>query len=98
MQDDLGVYDLLHACDREEPDAARIWTTKLPGKVKFFSRLLHHGRLTPGRISSTKTFGGREESNCEFCHDVLETDEHIFTICSRARAVWSRLGIGITPG
>ena len=40
-----GAYHSLHADDEQNPDVARIWATKLPGKVKFFGWLLLLGRL-----------------------------------------------------
>jgi len=93
-----GAYHSLHAEDEQNPDAARIWATKLPSKVKFFGWLLLLGRLNSRANLCHKNIRTRDEANCEFCPDVLETDEHIFVLCSRSRAVWSRLGINLLPG
>jgi hypothetical protein len=41
-----GAYLALHADDSPDPDAAGIWKTTLPIKVKFFVRLLYE-RLNP---------------------------------------------------
>ena len=80
------------------PDAARIWATKLPSKVKFFGWLLILGRLNSRANLCHKNIRARDEANCEFCPGVLEADEPIFFLCSRARVVWSRLGINLLPG
>ena len=87
-----GVYRSLHGNDEMHPDAARIWGTKLPGKIKFFGWLLLHGCLNTRANLYHKHIRQRDEASCEFCQGILETDEHIFIHCSRAHEVWSRLG------
>ena len=92
-----GAYRSPHINDERHPDAARIWATRLPSKVKFFGWLLLLGRLNTRANLLHKNIRRRDEANCELCQGVLETDEHIFVHCSRAAAVWSRLGISLTP-
>ena len=93
-----GVCRLLHANDEKDPDAAQIWNTKLPGKVKFFGWLLYHRHFNTRANLYHKHICQRDEASCEFCQGILETDEHIFIHCSRVHEVWSRLGINLTPG
>ena len=74
-----GAYHSLHAEDEQNPDAARIWATKLPNKVKFFGWLLLLGRLNSRANLCHKNIRARDEANCEFCPGVLEADEPIFS-------------------
>jgi hypothetical protein len=39
-----------------------------------------------------KNIRSLEESFCDFCPGILETDDHIFDVCPCATAVWGRLG------
>jgi len=85
-----GAYHLLH--DSLIPsDVVRIWSTRLPAKVKFFAWLLYHGRLNTRAHLFHRNIKTHDESKCEYCVDTLETDVHIFVECPRAQAVWSRL-------
>jgi hypothetical protein len=88
----------MHEGDAQNPDVARIWQTKLPGKLQIFGWLLLHGRLNTRANLHYKNIRQRDEANCEYCHNILETDEHIFNHCSRARLVWAALGINLING
>ena len=95
-----GAYSILHSDDANEPDAMRIWNTKLPIKVKFFGWLLFYGRLNTRAHLHYRGIRALEDSMCEHCANELETDDHLFLRCPRARAVWDRLLIdivGLTP-
>ena len=81
-----GAYHLLH--DSLIPsDVVRIWSTRLPAKVKFFAWLLYHGRLNTRAHLFHRNIKTHDESKCEYCVDTLETDVHIFVECPRAQAV-----------
>ncbi|CAN6320028.1 unnamed protein product [Urochloa humidicola] len=88
----------MHATDEEDPDALRFWNVKLPAKVKFFGWLLHHQRLNTRANIFDKNIRPLEESYCENCPGILETDDHIFLHCQRASSVWSRLGFNFEAG
>lgn len=78
---------------QEDPDAARIWKSRLPKKVRFFAWLLHHGRLNCRAYLHRRNIRRAEESFCELCPQELEDDTHIFSICPQATAVWARINI-----
>lgn len=88
-----GAYRALHATDQADPGAARVWKTKLPSKVKFFAWLLINDRLNTRANLFHKNIRTLEESFCESCAGVLETDTHIFAVCANSSEVWMRLGI-----
>ena len=64
-----GAYRSLHINDERHPDAARIWATRLPGKVKFFGWLLLLGRLNTGQTFSTKTFAVATRQTVSFAKE-----------------------------
>lgn len=66
---------------------------KVPVKVKFFCWLLHNGRLNCRAFLHRKNIRRLEDSFCERCTGVLETQEHIFGDCPIANAVWGLAGI-----
>ena len=76
-------------------DVLKIWSTKLPTKVKFFAWLLSRGRLNTRAYLHHRNIKALEESWCEHCTGVMETDAHIFSECRRARDVWARLGFSV---
>lgn len=61
--------------------SARIWHTKLPAKIMFFWCLLYHRRLNSRANLFHKNIRRLEESYCEFCLGVMETDDHISSHC-----------------
>uniref|UniRef100_K3ZMQ4 Reverse transcriptase zinc-binding domain-containing protein n=1 Tax=Setaria italica TaxID=4555 RepID=K3ZMQ4_SETIT len=63
------------------PDAHRLWQTKLPTKIIFSGWLLHHGRLNSRASLYHHHIRKLEESYCEQCSGTLETDSHIFSQC-----------------
>jgi hypothetical protein len=63
---------LMHEGDAQNPDVARIWQTKLPGKLQIFGWLLLHGRLNTRANLHYKNIRQRDEANCEYCHNILE--------------------------
>jgi len=73
----------------------QIWAIKLPSKIKFFAWLLFHGRLNTRAYLFHRNIRTLDESWCERCHGVLETDEHIFVGCSTAADVWGRIHVPI---
>lgn len=87
------AYKALPASDQKSPDAGKVWQMKLPTKVKFLGWLLLHGRLSTKANLHRKNIRSLEDSFCDFCPGVLETDDHIFADCPRATAVWDRLGV-----
>ena len=76
----------------------RIWATRLPTKVKFFSWLLVRGRLNTRAYLHHRNIRTLEDSWCVHCNGVSETDVHIFSGCRRAQEVWSRLGVSVQAG
>ena len=85
-----NAYHVLHT-PATVSDIARVWDARLPTKVKFFAWLLHHGRLNTRAHLFHRNIKTREESWCEQCPGILETDVHIFLGCSKARVVWHKL-------
>lgn len=76
------------------PDALRVWKTKLPTKVKFFGWLLTHGRRINTRAYLYhRTIRTREEASCEDCPGILETADHILFQCPLAARLWKLLSI-----
>jgi len=86
-----GAYRALHPPGVLPTDSTFIWNIRLPNKVKFFGWLLHHGRLNTRAHLLRRNLCSPEDSTCELCPDLLETDTHIFLECSRARQIWHRL-------
>jgi hypothetical protein len=83
---------------QEMPDLGRVWRCKLPTKVKFFGWLLLHSRLnTRALLFHRNIVTNPGESYYAHCPMVVEDDTHIFSLCSRGRAVWGRLGLSPSP-
>jgi len=76
-------------------DVIQIWAIRLPSKTNFFAWLLFHGRLNTRAYLFHRNIRTLDESWCERCHGVLETDEHIFVGCSTAADVWGRIHVPI---
>lgn len=74
-------------------DVSQVWNVKLPTKIKFFAWLLFHGRLNTRAHLFHRNIKPLEESWCEQCPGVLETDVHIFRECRAAVSIWNRLHI-----
>ena len=89
-----GAYSALQGLTLSS-DVSRIWATKLPTKIKFFAWLLFHGRLNTRAHLHHRNIKPLQDSWCERCPGVLETDAHIFWECSAARGVWDQLHISI---
>jgi hypothetical protein len=66
----------------------------LPTKVKFFGWFMDFGRLSTGANMYRENIHALEDSCCEFCPSVLETD--IFSKCPRSAADWTQPGVEIT--
>ena len=77
-------------------DVPRLWSVRLPTKIKFFGWLLHHGCLNTRARLFHRNIKPREESYCELCTSTLETDTHLFLNCPKALAVWCRLQFVLT--
>lgn len=92
------MYRALRMDEPRDPDALRIWETKLPTKVKFFGWLLHHERLNSRSSLFHRNIRRLDESYCESCPNILETPEHIFADCPCAMRIWQILGVVIQPG
>ena len=90
-----GAYHVLHATSQSS-DVPRLWSVRLPTKIKFFGWLLHHGRLNTRARLFHRNIKPREESYCELCTSTLETDTHLFLNCPKALAVWCRLQFVLT--
>jgi hypothetical protein len=56
------AYIGLHASDIPLPETARIWSSRVPTKVKFFGWLLHFGRLSTRANLHRKNIRPAEES------------------------------------
>ncbi|KAF8783842.1 hypothetical protein HU200_000282 [Digitaria exilis] len=91
------VYKALQTTLQPDPDAARLWKTKLPKKIQFFGWLLHRGRVNCRAYLYHCNIKSLEEASCEDCHGVLETTEHIFSTCPRAAATWLKIQISCRP-
>lgn len=85
-----GAYQALHVATGGS-DIVRIWGIRLPTKIKFFGWLLHHGRLNTRAHLFHRNLKPREDSCCEHCPGILETDTHIFVDCPCAQEIWHRL-------
>ncbi|KAF8664642.1 hypothetical protein HU200_054351 [Digitaria exilis] len=83
----------LQCNQQQDLEAERVWQTRLPKKVQFFAWLLHHARLNCRAQLHRRNIRRAEESCCELCPQLLEDDDHIFTRCPQASAVWSLLTI-----
>lgn len=59
---------------------------------------MHFDRVNSRANLYWKNIRPLEESFCPVCVGVLETGDHIFTICPRARRVWDRLNVHILEG
>jgi hypothetical protein len=79
------AYISLHSADRDAPDAARIWGTRVPTKIKFFGWLLHFGRLSAN--PHRKKYSASRGIYCDFYP--------IFLSCPRVVSVWSMLGVEV---
>ncbi|CAD6224490.1 unnamed protein product [Miscanthus lutarioriparius] len=75
-----------------------IWECRLPGKVKFFGWLVHFDRMNSRANLFWKNIKPLEECFCPACDGVLETGDHIFTACPRARKVWDALHCCVSAG
>ena len=89
-----GAYRVLHGL-APLTDASRIWSTKVPTKIKFFAWLLYHGRLNTRAHLFHRNIKPLHESWCERCHGVLETDEHLFKGCHVPQEIWACLHFSI---
>jgi len=64
----------------------RIWTRKIPQKIKIFLWLLSKGALLTKDNLRRRNWNG--DPSCAFC-DCVETISHLFFQCPVARVVWS---------
>ncbi|CAN6253863.1 unnamed protein product [Urochloa humidicola] len=85
------AYMLLHHTGVRDEGACVIWSTNLPSRVKVFSWLLYNSRLQTRANLYHKNIRAREESNCQRCPAILETDTHLFLSCPAAAAFWNKL-------
>lgn len=91
--DTRAVPNALQAEHLPNPDALRVWQTKLPTKVKFFGWLLTLGRINCRAYLYHRHICSREEASCESCPDSLETADHIFFNCPVALRAWRLIGV-----
>ena len=90
---EVHTYLASHANDELNPDAACLWATKLPSKVKFLGWLLYHGRLNTRASLNYTNIRPLEGSYCEQCTGTRETDDHI-----SSRNVRTPLKLGLALG
>ena len=70
----------------ERPRLARVWTSKMEGKVKFYLWLLLQNRnWTADRLQAR---GGPHNERCKLCDQEPETANHIALLYSFAKEVW----------
>ncbi|CAL5081713.1 unnamed protein product, partial [Urochloa decumbens] len=89
------AYKLLQHTGTQDAGACIIWSTCLPSRVKLFSWLLYNQRLQTRANLCHKNIRSREDSNCQRCPTVLETDRHLFLHCPVAVAFWNMLRFSI---
>lgn len=87
------AYSMLRRVGSPDANVAVIWATRVPTKIKFFAWLLCNGRINSRANLLHKNIRKPEDSFCEQCTTVLETDQHIFFSCPAAIAVWEALEI-----
>ena len=86
-----NAYAQIIAEDDVDPNAALIWVSKAPNKVKVFAWLLFKDRLN--KIANPLRKGIGSNSSCPICVAPSEDVLHLFLLCPFARQVWWRLGL-----
>lgn len=86
-----NAYTQIITEDDVDPNAALIWVSKAPNKVKVFAWLLFKVRLN--KIENLLRKGIRPNSSCPICVAPSEDVLHLFLLCPSARQVWWRLGL-----
>jgi hypothetical protein len=69
----------------------RIWSSRVPNKVKIFAWLYFKDRLSTRTNLYAKHILNHEK--CERCARENEDRRHIFFRCHKSAAVWSKLGL-----
>lgn len=86
-----AVYRVLSLHGRTDLTSSKIWASRLPSKIKVFTRLLTVGRLSTRVNLHAKSCSPTQ--SCESC-SADETTDHLFITCARAAEVWRRLNMG----
>jgi hypothetical protein len=69
----------------QDPDAAYIWSSKVPKKVKVFGWLLHLNRInTRANLLHKHVIASQE---CPRCHAPVEDRSHLFFMCLASAAI-----------
>ena len=70
----------------ERPWLARVWTSKMEGKVRFYLWLLLQNRnWTADRLQAR---GWTHNDLCKLCNQEPETANHIALLCPFAKEIW----------
>lgn len=84
----------LHGGSAPHPIWKKIWSLKLPGKIKIFVWRCLHNAIPCFCVLANRHIGS--VSHCPICSAGAEDIKHALFSCERARAVWTALGIGQT--
>ena len=81
-----SAYGVQFSARIEQPEIARVWRSKLEGKVKFYMWLpLQNRNWTADRLQAR---GWPHNASCKFCDQEQETAMHLTLQCCYAREVW----------
>ena len=75
--------------DAQDAHGHRIWSTRMPNKVKIFSWLYYKDRLSTRANLFAKHILADEE--CERCSRSVEDRHHVFFTCPVSAEVWGML-------
>jgi hypothetical protein len=80
-------------CNQEPRDVhgQRIWSSRVPNKVKIFSWLYFRDRLSTWSNLFAKHI--LDDDLCERCTGHIENRHHVFFGCQTSSGVWSRLNL-----
>ncbi|GKB48541.1 RNA-directed DNA polymerase, eukaryota, reverse transcriptase zinc-binding domain protein, partial [Tanacetum coccineum] len=66
------------------------WCKYIPNKVSVFMWRLKHGRL-PVRALLDRYGMDLDTTLCPMCNEVVESLDHCFFSCSKAKSVWNKV-------
>lgn len=87
------AYRALSHMGYHDPNANRIWGTRVLTKLKFFAWLLCSDCLPTRNNLFTKHILERAANDCPRCTSTLETGHHLFFACPSARQLYQRLDL-----
>lgn len=91
-----GVYSLLRLGGEVAENAAFLWSSPAPSRVRFFSWLLTLKRIHTRDNLLKKHIVEPCNAGCPDCGSALETPDHLIFGCPFAQAFWSALHLSTT--